>query len=57
LSTSLTALTSVDGILSAVGDRIHVASSAADGVAGRAGKGGANQYNRENLLNHDVLLV
>ena len=54
MSSSLTPLTSVDGILGAICDRIDVLGSAADGVAGGAHQSGTDQSDRENLLNHDV---
>ncbi len=46
------ALTAVDRILGAVGDRIHVAGGAADGVAACNHERGADQNDSRNLLEH-----
>ena len=49
-------LASVDRILGAISDGIHVASGAADGIASRRAKSGSNQRYGDDLLEHPILL-
>ena len=57
LSRRRLALTAVDGVLGAIGDRVHVTGSAADRVTRGSRHRGRDQRRRKKLLNHEFLQV
>jgi hypothetical protein len=50
----LLAILTVDRVFGAIGDRVHVAGGAADGIAGGGGKGRADQKYGGCFVKHGV---